>query len=307
MNLLKHVLYTCLILTFVSCNKDELSPESSFLSIYDDNNYNAVYKPVGLGQSDSSIFILSERKLDVSNFSGINLLINDPDGDFSKEIILEDQYVAPTKSLITIGKVHYFFCMDRNTLRPYLVRISPSGVPTYVSINLSSSYPLAANITNDNQLILLSYNQEYRQSVISLVTLNGDILLQAGYSIEAGNDVLQAIINHFTRENDQLPFFCGQAPNNSYCFNSFYNYTLSTIFSDFGQDPLGVMQGQGVDAALQYLLAVNGNKFAFITYQFEDHFMSADTEFSTTNISSSVNYFDRKVPEIAYNSFTNDY
>lgn len=302
MKFIKFFLFIWTTLLFISCSKENVEPESGFLIIYDDNNYNAVYKPVGLGQSDSSLFVLSERNIDVSNFSGINLVKSKLDGSFVSETILDDQYVAPTKGLVKIGANHFFFCMDRNTLRPYLVSISPDGNLNFTAINLSTSYPLAISKDNQNQLILLSYNQEDRQSAISIVSPSGEIVRQASYSIGAGNDVLESIINHFTRENGELPFFCGQAPNNLIYFNGFYNYTLSTVFTDFSDNPAGVIQGQSTDAAMKYLLPISGNNFAFVAYQFEDHFMSGFTELPSNSISSSVNYFNRKVPEIAYNS-----
>jgi len=297
MNRFTYLLIGLFFLT--ACNEEEFTPEDAFLQIYDDENYNVSYQPTALGASDSNIFILSERRLDVSNFSGINLITTELDGAFKSEQLLEDQYVAPTKDLIKVGSTHYFFCMDRNTLRPYLASISASGDLNFIALNLSTSYPLAASLNRTNELILLSYNQDDRQSVLSLISVDGQIQNQQAYSIGAGNDVLESITDHFTRRNDRLPFFCGQAPNSSYYFNGFFNFTLSLVFTDFGDDPTGVIQGQNTDAAMKYLLPVGGNNYAFIAYQFSDHFLSGGTELSANTVTSSVNYFERKVPEIA--------
>lgn len=150
-------------------------------------------------------------------------------GEFKNEQQLEDQFVAPTKDLIKLGSTHYFFCMDRNTLRPHLASISASGDLNFTALNMSTSYPLAAGLNRNNELILLSYNQDSRESVMSLVSIDGQIQNQASYSIGAGNNVLEAITDHFTRRKDRLPFFCGQAPNSSYYFNGFYNFTMSLV------------------------------------------------------------------------------
>ena len=300
----KFILALFSVFLFCSCEEEAFIPEEAFLQIYDDQNYNVSYQPVALGNSDSSIFILSERNLDVSNFSGINLLITDLAGNFKEEQILADQYVAPTKDLIKIGATHYFFCMDRSTLRPHLTTVSGSGALAFIPLNISNSYPLATALDGGNNLILLSYNQDDRTTVISTISTDGQIQNQAEYSIGAGNDVLEAITDHFTRRNERLPFFCGQAPNGSYYFNAFYNFTLSLVFTDLGEEPSGVVQGQGSDAAMKYLLPVGGNNYAFIAYQFADHFLSGSTELPANSVSSSVNYFNRKVPEIAPDTYS---
>ncbi|PTB91345.1 hypothetical protein C9994_15715, partial [Marivirga lumbricoides] len=210
------------ILLFSSCSEEEFNPESAFLQIYDDNNYNVAYKPVGLGASDSNYFMLAERNLDVSNFSGINLVVADLEGTFKNEIQLEDRFVAPTKGLLKVGNVHYFFCMDRNTLRPHLGIIPASGETVeFISLNVSASYPLAASLSNDNKLILLSYNPEGQTSVLSDIDVQGTVVKQVQYSIGPGNDVLSAVVNHFTKRSERLPFFCGQAPSGTYYFNGF--------------------------------------------------------------------------------------
>lgn len=292
------------LLILAACKEEEFTPEDAFLQIYDDQNYNVSYQPTALGASDSNIFILSERRLDVSNFYGINLITTELSGEFKNEQQLGDQFVAPTKDLITLGATHYFFCMDRNTLRPHLASISASGDLNFTALNLSTSYPLAAGLNRNNELILLSYNQDSRESVLSLVSIDGQIQNQASYSIGAGNDVLEAITDHFTRRKDRLPFFCGQAPNSSYYFNGFYNFTMSLVFTDLGDDPTGVIQGQNTDAAMKHLLPIGGNNYAFIAYQFSDHFLSGSTELSANSVTSSVNYFNRKVPEIAPNAIS---
>lgn len=294
------LLFSALLLFFGCSQDEEFDPESAFLQIYDDNNYNVSYQPVGLGASDSNLFVLSERNLDVSNFSGINLVIADPDGTFNQEVQLEDRFVAPTKGLLKVGPSHYFFCMDRNTLRPHLGVIPVSGQEIeFIALNMNASYPLAASVGRDNRLILLSYNPESRNSVITIVELNGSISNQAGYSIGPGDDVLAAVINHFTKRSDRLPFFCGQAPNGAYYFNSFFNYTLSLVFTTLGDEPTGVIQGQSLNAGMKSMIPTGGNDFAFMGFQFSDHFISGKTAFSANEITSSVNFFDRNIPEIA--------
>ena len=294
------VLLTLSSLLIFSCETEELAPgQQSFLKIYDDASYNASYSPVGLQLNGGNFFILSERSLNSSDFSGINLVIADSLGDFVSEQQLEDVFVAPTKSLLKVGSSLYFFCMDRNTLRPYLATITQDGTLTTTALNTPASYPLAANVTANNNLLLLSYDPDGLNTILTEVNLEGGILQQAGYSIGPGSDVQDAIVNHFTKRSARLPFFCGQSAGNRYYFNGFYNYTLSMVFTNFGDDPTGVLQGQGSDAGLKAAHSTAGADFAVVGFQFADHFMNARTTLPIDNISSSVNLFDRNIPEIA--------
>jgi hypothetical protein len=283
-----------------SCNNEEVAPEQhSFLKIYDDDNYNASYNPVGLQLNADNYYILSERSLSSSDFAGINLVTIDSIGDFIREQRLEETFVAPTKSLLKVGTSLYFFCMDRNSLRPYLVVISATGELTTIALNTTASYPLAANVTSNNNLLLLSYDPDGLNSNLTEVSTEGQVLQQVSYSIGPGSDVQVAIVNHFTKRSARIPFFCGQAPGNRYYFNGFYNYTLSMVFTNFGDDPTGVLQGQGVDAGLKAAYANASTDFAIVGYQFSDHFMNAKTALPLNAINSSVNLFDRNIPEIA--------
>lgn len=291
-----------LIVSFftISCEKEELAPEQlSFLKIYDDSDYNATYQPVGLQFNENKYFILSERSLNSSNFSGINLVVTDSLGEFVSEQQLEETFVAPTKSLVKIGSSLYFFCMDRNSLRPYLGTVSTDGTVTTTALNTPASYPLAANVTAGNNLLLLSYDPNGLNSILTEVSREGEVLQQVGYSIGPGSDVQDAIVNHFTKRSARIPFFCGQSAGNRYYFNGFYNYTLSMVFTSFGDNPTGVLQGQGTDAGMKAAYSTASADFAIVGYQFADHFMNAKAVLPINDISSSVNLFDRNIPEIA--------
>jgi hypothetical protein len=300
---MKNSLITFILLIAVfgySCQNEELEPQQqSFLKIYDDQNYNASYNPVGIQFISNNYYILSERRLNSSDFSGINLVVTDSLGDFVSEQQLEETFVAPTKSLLKVGNTLYFFCMDRNSLRPYLAVVSEDGSVNQIALNTTQSYPLAANITANNNLLLLSYDPDGLNTILTEVSREGSILQQVSYSIGPGSDVQDAIVNHFTRRSARLPFFCGQSSGNRYYFNGFYNYTLSMVFTDFGDDPTGVLQGQGTDAGLKAAHSTAAGQFSIVGYQFSDHFMNAKTELPLNNISSSVNLFDRNIPEIA--------
>lgn len=180
--------------------------------------------------------------------------------------------------------------------------IASDGTVTTTALNTTASYPLAANLTSNNNLLLLSYDPNGLNSILTEVSPQGNILQQAGYSIGPGSDVQDAIVNHFTKRSARIPFFCGQAAGNRYYFNGFYNYTLSMVFTNFGDEPTGVLQGQGTDAGMKAAYSTASGDFAIVGYHFSDHFMNAKTSLPINEIRSSVNLFDRNIPEIAEKS-----
>lgn len=286
-----------------SCEEETFEPGDSFLQIYDDNNYLASYQPVAVSASEERYYLLSERSLTTTDFAGITIVTVDNEGFFEVESPLEPQYVAPTNQLVSINGVQYFFCLNSGNLRTQIVGVSNEGEligPTPISTN--AYYPLACSPSGNNNLLLLSYNPDAKTSMLTELNTDGQVLQQQAYSIGPGDDVLEKVINHFTTRSEKLPFFCGQSANGSYYFNGFYNYTLSLVFTNFGDEPTGVLQGQADDAGVKGLLSFGANDYAMVGFQFSDNFVQPKVSVSPNETVSSVSYFDRNIPELTETS-----
>ena len=166
-------------------------------------------------------------------------------------------------------------------------------------------YPLAGGVTSNNTFLLLNYNSNNQASQINEVTVDGAVSRSASYSIGAGDEVISEILRHLTDPLNRYDFFVGESGDGVF-FNGFYNYTLSLVFSDFGGNPSGVLQGQESHgysvAGMKAVTHISGSNFAFLGFQYDQNFVEPLVTLSTSAITSSVDFFtggdERAEPEI---------
>lgn len=296
---MKKILYILSVAILLGCSKEDDVPVTSFARIFDHSNYNLDYRPLDVEETADGYMILSTATLDRSQFPGVQLVQITEEGDFDANFTFDENTIAPTSDLMRIDSTFYFFGMDPVSLRANLVSFNSGfGNITITPLNAPLYYPLAATLTSGGQFLLLSYNPEDMLSVLAIVDAAGSVGSVAGYSIGPGSDVEEAIIDHYLQpEEKALPFFCGEVSGSSYYFNGFFNYSMSLVFSDFGADPTGVVQGQFTDAGIRSVLPISGSTFAISGYQFDDNYIYPSVALTTSGLSSSVDLYTSNAAE----------
>lgn len=299
-----HKLYSYLLLSaallFASGCTEESDPvldESIFTRIYDNNKFNTSYSPIDIKQtSDKGYLILGSRRLAESNFSGIYLLKVDAQGAVVSEQELDEAMVNPVGPLLVSGDKFYFFCMTTVSLQTQLAEVSQAGELGTVK-DVGGSYPAAAAADGAN-FILLNYDHEAKESVVSVINPAGSVLASKGFTIGAGDAVEEPIIDHFLRTGKQLPFLVGKS-GSLYYFNGFYNYTLSLVFTNLNSDtPQGVVQGQQDKGGLSSVMPLSGGKFAAARFNFGDNYLLPSVSLSSSGVSSSIDLVGNYLPEL---------
>jgi hypothetical protein len=282
---------------------DELD-KKSFTRIYDNDGFEATYFPIDMRQTaDGGYLMLGGRKLDNTNFTGIYLLKADAFGNFVSELEVEEDYVNPVAQLLPVADGFAFFCMDPLTLQTHLATVD-QNLSDVLMTTLSSTvtYPAAAS-SNNNDLLLLSYDVENKQSVVSVVNIDGTVSLSKGYSIGAGDAVEEPLINHFLRTGKQFPFQVGRTSGGLYYFNGFYNYTFSLVFANLSQDaPSGVVQGQQDDGGFSAVLPLSASTFAASTFNFGTNVLLPAISLNTSGNTSAVDLAGNTLPELEANA-----
>lgn len=301
-SLIKKLLHGSLLiflaLTFTQCSEEDPNLTESFFKIYDDSNADLSYNPIDIVETIDGFIILTGTELTNTDFMGVQLMKLDDEGNFIDDMDLDD-YVIPVGEIYMIDSISYFFAMNPTTLQAVLLGVNPQLEVTVETAVGGLNYPLASSLTASNELLLLSYDPLNLTTEISRVGLDGSFLGGNSYSIGPGSDVEQNIINHYLQINDQpLPFFCGEISTGSYYFNGFYNYSFSLVFSDFSDNPLGVVQGQSVNAGIRAAMSLTGGNFAVAGYQFDENFQLSSTSLSTTGITSSVDLYPGNMAEV---------
>lgn len=299
----------CLVLMIIlaaSCS-EESNPAfdtQNFTTIFDNNDFDASYFPIDMRQTpDGGYIILGGRKLADSNFTGIYLMKADKFGNFVKELEVEETFVNPVARFAEFQTKYYFFCMDPLTQQAQIASVDANlDAVSVAPVQGGLTYPAASSFV-DNNFVLLSYDNEEKMSVISLLNTDGGILASKGYSIGTGEDIEEPIINHFIRTGKQYPFEVGKVASGLYFFNGFFNYTFSLVFTDINSDdPTGVVQGQQDDGGFSAVTPLSGNKFASSRFNFGDNFLLPNRELATNGITSSVDLGGYSLPELVDNA-----
>jgi hypothetical protein len=300
------IVLACAASVLFSCS-EETSPAreaDAFTSVFDDNRFNAAYSPIDVQQTpDGGYIILGELQTDSATYSGtvIYLLKADKFGNYVHHVELADSLESPVNRLMTIGSKYYFFCRNSGFKGATLVEMDAdiASVTTY-AVN-GQTYPAAAALVNDH-FVMVGYNNEDLETTIAEVSATGTTIRSKGYSIGVGEGVEIPVMNHYLRTGRQLPFDVGQVPNGSYFFNGFYNYTFSLVFTNFGDDPTGVYQGQHDGGGVSAITPLGGANFAISLFNYGDNYLAPRKPLVTNQIQSSVELGGYALPELVPNT-----
>lgn len=312
MKKLFNILNISVLLGFaIACDLKDNQVEvlDQYLRIYDNSSFNKTYIPLDIKQlPDGGYLILGETNLPDASFPGVYLLRVDSEGNFISDQTLSSEYGHPVYNLMQSGDNLYFFCMHNINLIAHLVSINANGevsTPQAIADNDGNPafYPMHASLLSSNAILLQSFDKDANETVLTQLTLNGNITKKRSFSIGVGQGVEAPIINHFTRTGKVFPFLTGKANGNEVFFNGFYNYTFSMVMTDLDADPeeapsvlQGVNQGAGISAALH----LTGNRFALSRFSFGQNYILPQAEITATAESprSSEDLIGNPFPEL---------
>jgi hypothetical protein len=288
------------------------SEEKKFIRIYDHTEFNAAFHAVDIKQTpDGGYIVLAQRSFEseagqASN-QGIYLLKADKTGRFVKDLTIDNQYINALPSLTEINGSYYFVCTSTDEF--YTTQIGVVD-PELIGVDFSTVqllYPAAAatigNATKD--FVILSYDPEEKESVVSIVSKEGAIKQSEGYSIGVGNDLVdEKIIAHFSGTGEKFPFQVGEVTTGTYFFNGFYNFSLSLAFVNLAADadPLGVIVAEYDDVGFNNVVPLGGGFFATSQFNLDDNYVLPRTQLPTSGEANPI-IFDGayKLPEFANN------
>ena len=283
-------IYILFIFAVLSCDisDNEFEPNNTFVKIYDDNRFEYEYYPLDIIQtSDDGFLILSEVKFDQSLFTSAYVLKTNSKGEVTSSTLMNAPFSRPVDGWLSDNDSYYFVCMDANTLVSYLVNVGLDGSINTTDQVGSLTYPLVASATDADEFALLSFDNSSNETVLATFSMTGQIKQKVSYSIGVGVDVEKPIIDHLTRNRDQLPFIVGKTADGLYYFNGFYNFTFSLVFSDFGVEPTGVSQGQLSQGGISALSGLGGDLFGVARFNFGANFINPLSGIPTNSITSS--------------------
>ncbi len=292
----KFYILSLLSFAVLSCS-EESNPafdSENFTSIFDNYNFSVDYKPIDMVQtSDGGYLVLGSRKLDDSNFSGIYLLKADKNGNFIKELEVEDTYVNPVAKFTQIGEAYYFVCMDGASVMAYIASVDVNiESVNFTSINgANARYPSVSSFI-DNAFLLQCYDDLNKQTVLMAVDpLSGTVTKASTFTIGVGaaDNVNETIQNSFLYAGRKFPYEVGKT-GSLYFFNGFYDYNFSLVFTNLNVDDSDdVVQGQQPDfnGGFSSVISID-SKFAASTFYFGENYIMPNAAIQTSGPSSMV-------------------
>lgn len=293
--MLTKYLYSLLVFagaTLLSCSEDSNPSQEAdaFTSVFDDIRFNAAYTPIDLQQTpDGGYLILAKLKTDSSGTPGntvICLLKADEFGNYVRHTELADSLEAPVNRLIMLDNKYYFFCMDFDSKETRLVEATADIEPVTSHAVSGQFYPAAAALAGTH-FVIVGYNNENLETTLTEVSTTGATIRSKGYSIGVGEGVETPVLAHYLGTSRQLPFEVGQVPGGTYFFNGFYNYTFSLVFTNFGDDPTGVYQGQYDGGGISAIVPLGGNSFATALFNYGNNSLVPRVSLETNTIKTT--------------------
>ena len=280
-----------LLSVFFSCSDDaeEVTPENRFIKIYNDPDFSATFYALDVKQtSDNGYLILAQTRVTESDFGGVYLLKTDSEGKVIWEYKADASIVSPAPSLMEIAGSYYFICMNNTGVGTLMMKVNESGATADIEkIFPDITFPLHASTTPDGGVIILSYNRDEKNSVISKINNSFSLSWQSEYNIQEENSD-EPIFDHLLNTEKRLPFFTGSLEEGGYFFNGLTNFTISLVFVDPSSgNQLGVMNGYQMDGALSAMAHIQGTQFAVSRFTFGTNYILPAIEININEVSNS--------------------
>jgi hypothetical protein len=270
---------------FSACNKEKYKPESSFVKIYDDQDGNKSYHPLGVKEtSDGGYLVLS-----AVNGWNISVLKVSKKGDFVWQFDLPENYVNAVPTILEQGGKYYLVCMDAVGLFTYVLQIDESTQTVVETKSFSYIYYPTYAYCQDNVILIQSYNRMSSETGIYQLNSTLTDTLKAG-SVKVLDMVEDRLVDHITFAGKRLPFFIGVTPDKSrIVMNGFYRYSFSSVFLDQNLNYTGVYNGANYNGGFHSILPLTSSSFSLARYSYDNLYLNPDVVLDPTTVDIAEN------------------
>lgn len=296
-----HRILSIAIIALASCAEDN-DPElekRTFMSVFDNHEYSAVFFPIDVRETpDGGYLILAEKQIEKSNFRGSYLLKVDATGNFERDMAL-NHLANPVGDLMAIQDRFYFLTVDTLSLQGQLVATNAQLDSVSIAPLPQVGFPCAA-AADGAAFLVLSYDHADCASVVTRHDPQGNVVKgPASFSIGAGDDVEEPIMDHILRTGRRFPFQVGKVSEGLYFFNGFENYSFSLVFTNLEDNsPVGVVQGQQDDGGLSAVVPLGNDRFAVSRFDFGKNYFLPGVPLATNGPTSSAYLDGLTLPEL---------
>jgi hypothetical protein len=316
--MLKRILLFIPVILLSACLEEssEKIDKKAFTKIYDNSEFYSSFYAIDMKQTADGGYLILAGKTEVVKEAGepqqvntpfsVYLLKVDELGNIVHELELGEEYVYPIAGLNEAGGSYYFFCMDEAT-NALLVNVNElADFSTVTPIGANIRLPLASS-TDGSELLLLSYDNETQESVLSRISLSGTIPVNGSARFTSGSPespIDELVLAHATRQGIQFPFAVGKTPSGQPFFNGFQDHTFSLAFIAFG-DPATMtdfINGYQENAGFSSVLPVTDQIFAVSTFSFGFNSLMPNANITTAEDLTDIQADAFSLPELESNA-----
>jgi hypothetical protein len=298
-----------IMLSGCDIKKNTAAPDGVYTTIYNDNDMNSSYYPIGIAQENNGqLLMVAGLANDTSKYTWTGTYIMEAanDGKFLWENSITSGFVNPVPNLISNGGNTYFICMDEITLQAHLMMINAGSKNATVAKTFDDIiYPLYTYQTSDGGLLIVSYDRTTRSTQVTRTDASFNEVWHKNFNVM--EDAEAKVISHLSKLGQQFPFFAGEIKTgntvNQYYVNSFYNYSFSLLFLDAGTgNQTGVVNGYRYDGAISAAMHLDNKRFSISRYTFGDNYILPQVELNTSEVATTNDLAGTKFPELNANA-----
>lgn len=293
------------VLLLASCDikKNNISPDASFVRVFESPYASDAYYPLSIAQTDDSGYLILSALTDSvnnSNFPKVELIYTSSQGSVLSSKVV-DGYNGPVPGLMKIGNAYYFVCTNSTPLPEVMeVKLSGTNIEYTPKIKIPSGngdLPLYSWNEGSN-ILLLAYDESGSTSVISKYA-NFSTNPVFSTHLEAKNqDFANQIEDHLQRTGTQMPFFGGNVgQNNGYFVNCLENYSLALIFLSESGSETGSLYSYQTNA-LSSALFLQSDTFAISRFYSGDNFVFPLVGLNRSSVQSADNFKDILISQL---------
>lgn len=296
----KHIpyfLFLACLFSLYGCRKDKLpkNMEPGYFKIYDDPASANSYRVLDVQETgDGGALILSEL-----NHNTIYLIRAAADGKQVTAAAIGNGSQHPLPSLLQINGAYYAGAMDETGLFARILQVDDQSCSVLGTADIPSLlYPLAFSATDDNNILLLSYDRINYRSQLSKLEPGGQI--QWTQSVNVYQDTETQIVAHLNGTGKRYPFYTA-VWNGKYVMNGFYNYSFSfLLFGNSG--PETVYNGSNYNSGTNAMQVLNNGNALITRFSFGSSYLVPSFAQSTGTIDLTDNMGGIQIDDAAENS-----
>ncbi len=281
------------LILFSSCeiSQKDFNPETDFIKIFNDPNEAHSYFPVSIKELKGEGYII------LTGIKNDSLEIEYPKAGLIKisktgKVIWTRQtnWLAPVNEVFISGREAIFVAMNGQSLAS-VISFDVENGEIKKETSLDIALPLAAKRSVSGKLIVLSYDNISRSSIIT--SYSEIFAKENSLELKINTDLQNIIQKHLNKSGTQYPFFITEwnyEQEMGYMINCFYNYTLrSVILSQNLRDIKGDIYSFQTEAAISSLISKDSSKLALTRYYDGNNYLIKDVK---VNFNVSQNFND---------------